>query len=163
MLSIIVAKSENNVIGRDNRLIWDMPEDLKRFKAITTGHTIIMGRKTFESIGKVLNNRKHVVLTRDYDFYVDNENVDIVHGLEDIQKYIEDTEEHFLIGGALMYNQLFKKINKMYVTNIKETFDGDAYFPVIKEEEWEVFEKIEHSKDEKNPHDYEFVTYSRKK
>ena len=138
MLSIIVAIASNNVIGKDNKLLWYLPEDLKRFKKLTTNHTIIMGRKTFESIGKVLPDRKHVVLTHNLDYVVDDPNVEIVHSIEDIQKYIDDEEENFVIGGALIYRMLIDKCKRMYVTKINRDFEGDAIFPKINEEEWTV-------------------------
>ena len=162
MLSIIVAVSDNNVIGKNNQLIWHIPEDLKRFKNLTTGHTIIMGRKTFESLGRVLPNRKHVVLTRDIDYHIDNENVEIMHDIEELEKYIYTKEENFVIGGAIIYRQLMSKVDKMYITRIKEKFEGDAYFPIINEAEWMITEKIEKKKDEQNMYDYEFITYERK-
>src|SRR5574344_715098 len=118
MLSIIVAVAKNNVIGKDNKLIWHLPEDLKRFKKLTTGHTIIMGRKTFESLGKVLPERKHLVFSQNPDFKVDNENVEIVHYMLQIQQYIESEEETFVIGGAMIYNLLMPYVKKMYVTQI---------------------------------------------
>ena len=99
MLSIIVAKAKNNIIGKDNKLLWHLPEDLKRFKEITTGHTIIMGRKTFESLGRVLPNRKHIVFTQNPDFKVEDPNVQIVHSMLEIKGYIDDQEENFVIGG----------------------------------------------------------------
>ncbi len=162
MLSIIVAVSDNNVIGKDNKIIWHLPEDLKRFKELTTGHTIIMGRKTFESLGRVLPNRKHIVITRDTNYNVDNPNVKIVNNIEDIENYIEPDEESFVIGGAIIYRQLMDKVDKMYVTRIHEKFDGDAYFPIINEQEWEEKEVIKGIKNEKNSYDYEFITYVRK-
>ena len=162
MLSIIVAISENNVIGKDNKLLWHLPEDLKRFKELTTGHTIIMGRKTFESLGKVLPNRKHIVITRDKDYNVKNENVEIINDINAIYKYVNDDEENFVIGGAIIYNQLIKMTKKMYITKIYEKYDGDAYFPRINEEEWKIVEKEKGIKNEKNPYDYEFITYVRK-
>ena len=161
MLSIIAAISDNNVIGKDNQLIWNLPADMKRFKGLTTGHTIIMGRKTFESLGKVLPNRKHIVLTRDESYHVDDENVEIINDIEDLEQYIQSEEECFVIGGAIIYRQLMPKVEKMYITRIHEKFEGDAYFPVINESEWKIVEKIQGIKDEKNPYDYEFITYEK--
>lgn len=160
MLSIIVAIAKNNVIGKDNKLIWHLPEDLKRFKEITTGRTIIMGKNTFISLSRVLPNRKHVVLTRDKEYKIDNDQVEIVHGVEDIKQYIEDSEEHFVIGGAAIYKLLMPYANKMYITRINKDFEGDVYFPKI-EEEWKEIERIKGLKDEKNPYDYEYITYVR--
>jgi len=162
MLSIIVAIAKNNVIGKDNKLIWHLPEDLKRFKQLTTGHTIIMGRKTFESLGRVLPNRKHIVLTKDTSFQIDNQNVEIVNDIKELDKYIKLEEECFVIGGAIVYAQLMPKVEKMYITKIHKKFDGDAYFPVIDEENWIILEKSQGVKDEKNPYDYEYITYKRK-
>ena len=162
MLSIIVAISENNVIGKDNKLLWHLPEDLKRFKKLTTGHTIIMGRKTFESLGGILPDRTHIVLTRDINYNIDSDFVKVIHDITDLEKYINDDEEHFVIGGAIVYNQLIKMAKKMYVTKIHKTFEGDAYFPKINEEEWEVIEREKGLKDDKNPYDYEYMDYKRK-
>ena len=162
MLSIIVAISENNVIGKDNKLLWHLPEDLKRFKELTTGHTIIMGRKTFESLGGILPNRKHIVITRDTNYKVENNNVEIMNDIQEIDKYVNDNEENFVIGGAIIYSQLIKKAQKMYITKIYKKFEGDAYFPKIDENEWKIIETKKGIKDEKNPFDYEYITYVRK-
>lgn len=162
MLSIIVAKAKNNVIGKNNELIWHLPEDLKRFKALTTGKVIIMGRKTFESLGRVLPNRKHVIFTRNLDFTIENENVEVVHDLSEIQKYIDAEDECFVIGGGLIYNMLMPYTDKIYATVINQDFDGDTYFPVINEQEWKI-EKIEKGlKNENNPYDYEYIDYTRR-
>lgn len=162
MLSIIVAVAENNVIGKDNKLIWHLPADLKRFKEITTGHTIIMGRKTFESLGRVLPNRKHVILCNDMEMNVEDENVEILEDISMLDKYIQDTEEHFIIGGATIYKLLMPKANKIYLTLIHEKFDGDVYFPEISDEEWKIVDRTAGITDEKNPYNYEFITYVRK-
>lgn len=161
MLSIIVAKAKNNVIGKNNEIIWKLPEDLKRFKELTTGHTIIMGRKTFESIGRILPNRKHIIFSQNPDFRVKDENVEIVHSMLQIQEYIEREEEVFVIGGAMIYNLLMPHVNKMYVTAIDKEFDGDAFFPRIDENKWKVVERIQGQKDENNNLEYEFITYER--
>ena len=162
MLSIIAAISENNVIGKDNKLLWHLPEDLKRFKELTTGHTIIMGRKTFESLGGILPDRKHIVLTRDMNYNIDSDWVKVVHDIEELKDYINDDNENFVIGGALIYKQLERYTQKMYITKIYKTFEGDAYFPKINEDEWKEIEREKGLKDKKNPFDYEFITYVRK-
>ena len=162
MLSIIAAISDNNVIGKDNKLLWHLPEDLKRFKELTTGHTIIMGRKTFESLGKVLPDRKHIIITRDTNYKVDDENGEIRNERNELEKYINDDKEYFVIGGAIIYSQLISKTSKMYITRIHKVYEGDAYFPKINEEDWKVVETRQGIKDEKNPYDYEFITYVRK-
>lgn len=161
MLSIIVAKAKNNIIGRENKLIWSLPADLKHFKELTTGHTIIMGRKTFESLGRVLPNRKHIVFSQNPDFKVKDENVQVVHSMLEIQEYIENEEENFVIGGAMIYNLLMPYVTKMYVTEIDEEFEGDAFFPRINPEVWKEIDRKKGIKDEKNNLDYDYVTYEK--
>ena len=129
MLSIIVAKSINNAIGKDNKLLWKIPDDMKRFKEITTGHTVIMGRKTFESIGKVLPNRLNIILTRDPNYKIDDPNVKILGGVSDLEEYISDENENFVIGGAQIYSILMPRCKKLYVTQVDKDFVGDTYFP----------------------------------
>ena len=162
MLSIIVAIANKNVIGKDNTLIWHLPEDLKRFKTITSGKTIIMGRRTFESLGRVLPNRKHIVLCNDMEMKIDNENVEVVSDIKCLDKYINSDEENFIIGGATIYKLLMPYANKMYITKINQDFDGDAFFPEIKEEEWKVVNIQKGLRNEENPFDYDYITYIRK-
>ncbi len=162
MLSTIVAIANNNVIGKDNKLIWHLPEDLKRFKQITTGKNIIMGRKTFESLGRVLPNRKHIILCNDMEMDIDNENVEILDDISKLDKYINSDEENFVIGGATIYKLLMPYVNKLYITKINEDFVGDVYFPEIKEEEWKEISKEKGLKNDENPYDYEYITYVRK-
>lgn len=161
MLSIIVAVAKNNVIGKNNQLIWHIPEDLKRFKKLTTGKTIIMGRKTFESLGRVLPNRKHIVLTHSKDFIVEDEAVQIVNDITELGEYITSKDENFVIGGGLIYNQLLPYTNKIYITKINKDFEGDTYFPKIDETKWKIIEKIKGLKNEDNPYDYEYITYEK--
>ena len=162
MLSIIVAIAKNNVIVKDNKLIWHLPEDLKRFKKITTGHTIIMGRKTFESLGRVLPNRKHIVLCNDAQLNIDDKNVEIINSVDKLEKYENSENENFVIGGASIYKLLLPKTNKLYITRINQEFEGDVYFPEINESEWKIVEQEKGIKDENNPYDYEYITYVRK-
>ena len=161
MLSIIVAKGKNNIIGKDNKMVWHLPEDLKHFKNLTTGHTIIMGRKTFESLGKPLPNRKHIIFSQNPDFKVNDENVEVVHSLLQIQDLIEGKEEAFVIGGAMIYNFLMPYVKKMYVTEIEKDFEGDTFFPIIDSEVWKETSREKGIKDEENNLDYYFVTYER--
>lgn len=161
MLSIIVAKAKNNIIGKDNKIIWHLPEDLKHFKNITTGHTIIMGRKTFESLGRVLPNRKHIIFSNNPSFNVNEENVKVVHSLLEIQDLIEGKEEAFVIGGAMIYNFLMPYVKKMYVTEIDKEFEGDTFFPKIDDNMWKEISREKGIKDDKNNLDYYFVTYER--
>ena len=163
MLSIIVAKSKNNIIGRENKLIWNLPADLKRFKELTTGHTIIMGRKTFESLGRVLPNRKHIVFTQNPDFKIKDENVQVVHSMLEIQEYIENDEENFVIGGAMIYNLLMPYVEKMYITQINKEFEGDAFFRKINENIWKEVNRQKGPKDEVSNLDYDYITYEKRR
>ena len=162
MLSIIVAKAKNNVIGKDNQLIWHLPEDLKRFKQFTTGHTIIMGRKTFESLGRILPNRKHVILCNDAEMNIEDERVEILEDISMLDKYINSDEENFIIGGATIYRLLMPYANKMYITEIDKDFEGDVSFPEVKEEEWKIEQIEEGPEDGENDFSYQYVTYVRK-
>lgn len=162
MLSLIVAVAKNNVIGKDNTLIWHLPDDLKRFKQLTNGKTIIMGRKTFESLGRILPKRKHIVLCKSGNLQIDDERVEVISDISELDKYIQDEEENFVIGGATIYSLLLDKVNRMYITRINEDFDGDAYFPQFDEKEWKVVEKIKGVYNEENPYDYDYITYERK-
>ena len=161
MLSIIVAKAKNNTIGKENKLLWHISEDLKKFKNLTTNHTIIMGRKTFESLGRVLPNRKHIIFSQNPDFKVDDENVEIVHSMLQIQSYIESEEETFVIGGAMIYNLLMPYVKKMYVTEIDKEFEGDAFFPRINEEIWKEVSREVGPEDNENKFKYEYVIYEK--
>ena len=161
MLSLIVAKAKNNIIGKDNQLIWHIPEDLKRFKKLTTGHTIIMGRKTFESLGKVLPNRHHVILCNDAEMNIQDDNVEVLEDISMLDKYIKDNQENFVIGGATMYKLLMQYCSKMYITEINQEFKGDVSFPEIDMKEWKVESREKGLRNEDNPYDYEYVTYVR--
>lgn len=147
MLSIIVAVSQNGAIGKDNKLLWHIPNDLKRFKSITSGHTIIMGRKTFESLPKVLPNRHHIVITRDKNFKVNNESVEVINSIDDvISRYKDSPEEVFIIGGGDIYRKLLPYANKMYMTKIYRVFNGDIYFTINKYQ-WNIINSSEVLKD----------------
>lgn len=155
--SIIVAKAENNVIGKDNDLIWYMPHDLKHFRSTTMGHYIIMGRKTFEATKKPLPGRTSIVITRNKDYKA--EGCIVVSNIEEAFKLGEENkqEEVFILGGGEIYKQAIELADKIYLTEIKETFDGDTYFPEIDYSVWKEIKREEFKADEKNPHDYAFV------
>ena len=161
MLSIIVAKAKNNVIGKNNKLIWSIPDDLKRFKELTSGHTIIMGRNTFESLGRVLPNRFHIILSSNKNYKVDNDNVKVINDIDELDKYIKDNDEHFVIGGGMIYKLLISKCNKLYITQIEKEFDGDTFFPEINENEWRIL-KIEIGPKDNNDFEYRYIDYIRK-
>ena len=120
-----------------------------------------MGRKTFESLGRVLPNRKHIVLCNDAELNIDNENVEVLDNIEKLRKYEESEEENFVIGGASIYKLLLPNVAKLYITKINQEFEGDVYFPEINEQEWKIVDREKGLKDEKNPYDYEYVTYVR--
>lgn len=158
MLSIIVAKASNNVIGGDNKLLWHISEDLKRFKEITSGHTIIMGRKTFESLPKVLPNRHHIVITRDTNFKVDSEAVTVINDISDVISKFKDTDEEvFIIGGGEIYKTLIPYTKKLYLTRVYKDFEGDTSFPVINYDEWKIVNKPEIKVNEKDNLNYDFI------
>ncbi|WP_252234748.1 dihydrofolate reductase [Clostridium sp. ZS1] len=162
MLSIIVAIAKNNVIGNDNKLIWHISEDLKRFKEITSGKTIVMGRKTFESLPGVLPNRKHIILTRDKNFKVNSECVEIIYDFDELlNKYKNSDDEVFIIGGGEIYKQLLPYSNKLYLTKINKDFDGDTYFPQINYNDFKIDYESDVITDEKSKLEYNFINLSR--
>lgn len=161
MIHLVVAKSDNNVIGHDNQLIWHLPNDWKHFKEITTGHPIIMGRKTFESIGRILPNRTNIIITRNKNYSI--ENTKVAHSLNEaieIAKKID--EDIFIIGGGKIYEQALDLVDILEVTEVHGNFEGDTYFPEIDLNVWKEISRIKHHKDEKNKFDYSFVRYERK-
>lgn len=158
MISIIVAIAQNNVIGKDNKLLWHVSEDLKRFKSITTNKKMIMGRKTFESLPGILPNREHIVITRDKNFKIDSDKVTIIHDLTSlIEKYLKSEDEIFVIGGAEIYKQFLPYAKKLYLTKIDATFEGDTYFPEINYDEFQTEYTSEKYTDEKNGLNYTFI------
>lgn len=160
MLSAVVARAENNIIGKNKSLAWYLPNDLKKFKDITMSgsKTMIMGRKTFESLPKILPGRKHIILTSNKDYMVNDENVEIVHSIEALKPYIDAKEEYFVIGGGQIFNLLFPYTNKMYITEIKESFEGDTFFPEFDESKWKIIEQREGIIDDKNKYKHTFIT-----
>ena len=158
MISISVAVAKNNVIGKDNKLLWHISEDLKRFKRNTSNKKMIMGRKTFESLPGILPNREHIIITRDQNFKVDSDKVTIVNDLNSLlEKYSSCEDEIFVIGGAEIYNQLLPYTHKIYLTKIDEAFEGDTYFPEINYDEFNTEYTSEQFIDEKNGLAYTFI------
>ncbi|MBP6094118.1 MAG: dihydrofolate reductase [Cytophagaceae bacterium] len=159
---MLVAFDENRVIGKNNTLIWHLPADLKRFKTLTTGHVIIMGRKTFESIGKPLPNRTSIVISRQADLQIDG--AIIAHSVEEaILKAKSITREDiYIVGGAEIYALSLALADQILVTQLHDIFEGDAYFPEIPTETFEVTEKERGITDEKNAYQYSYITYTRK-
>lgn len=158
-LSILVAVARNGVIGANNTLPWRCPEDLKRFKTLTMGHTLIMGRKTFESIGRPLPGRTTVVVTRNRELEL--EGCTVVHSLEDAIAACAGNQEVFIVGGAELYAQALPLVDTLHVTEIGEDIAGDAFFPALDRGTWREVSRETHHQDAPQPLDYAFVTYRR--
>jgi dihydrofolate reductase len=158
-LSLIVAVSENHVIGREGDLPWRLSADLKRFKRLTMGHHIVMGRRTFESIGRLLPGRITVVLSRNPDFSADG--VIAVSDFDEALRRIAGDNEIFIIGGAELYRWTLHRVARMYVTTVHADVDGDTRFPPVDWSQWALLEDVRFPADEKNDHDYSFRVYDR--
>ena len=158
-LTIIAAIGLNNELGKDNNLIWHLPADLKHFKNLTTGHHIIMGRKTFESIGKPLPNRTTIIITRDKNYK--KEGCTIANSLEQAISLVKKDTNPFIIGGAQIYNQALKKATNLEITYVHHEFEADVFFPKIDLTVWKETAREFHKADEKNKYDFSFVSYQR--
>ena len=159
-LTIIVATGENNAIGKDNKLIWHLSDDLKRFKNLTNGHHIIMGRKTFESFPKPLPNRTHVVITRQTD-YKAPEGVILVNSLEKAIEAAKSDNQPFIIGGGEIYKQAMTIADKIELTRVHESFEADTFFPEVDSTVWKETSNTFHKKDDKHKHEFSFLTYEK--
>lgn len=160
MITLIAAAAENNALGKDNDLLWHLPEDFKRFKQITSGHYIIMGRKTFESFPKPLPNRTHIIITRQKEYLADG--CLVVHSLEEALEISPQNEEVFIIGGAQIYKQALPFADKIDLTRVHIELDADAFFPEFNTSEWNLVFSEKHVKDEKHQYDFTFETYLKK-
>ncbi|MDO6760655.1 dihydrofolate reductase [Tamlana sp. 2_MG-2023] len=160
-LTVIVAAAENNAIGKDNKLIWHLGDDLKRFKRLTNGHHIIMGRKTFESFPKPLPNRIHVVISRQQDYQVP-EGVIVVNSFQDAIDFCKNDPQPYIIGGGEIYKQALSVADKIELTRVHENFDADTYFPQIDMSVWKESHNTFHTKDGNHDHEFSFITYVRK-
>ena len=159
MIKIIVAVSKNGVIGGNNSLIWSLPNDMKRFKKITTGGAVVMGRKTYESIGRALPNRRNIIISRDNNLFIDQ--CEVVNSIE--EALMLTNNDCFIIGGGEIYKQALPITDVIYLTRIDEEFEGDTYFPELNKNDW--FESLNESfePDEKNKHKHSFIKYERYK
>ena len=157
LISIIVAVSENGAIGKDNELIWRLPDDLKRFKSITLGHPMIMGRKTYDSIGRPLPGRTSIVISRNLSLSI--EGVLLVHDLEEaIEKArLTGTDEVFIIGGGNVYQQALPIADKIYLTEVHTVVEGDTFFKITKKDDWKETLRTQHAEDERHFFPFDFV------
>lgn len=161
MISLIAAIGKNNELGKNNTLVWNMPTDLKYFREKTSGHPVIMGRKTFESIGRPMPKRRNIIITRDLNYI--KEGIEVVHSLDEALKLVLDKkEEVFVIGGEEIFKQAMPIADKLYITHI-DAIDKDAnvFFPEIILKLWKEVAHEEHKKDKENPYDYAFAVYEK--
>jgi dihydrofolate reductase len=160
MISFIWAMDENRVIGKNNQLPWHLPEDLKFFKKVTIGHPVAMGRKTHESIGRLLPGRENIIITRNKEFLCDG--CTVIYSIDEFIDYCQGKEEEvFVIGGAEIFKELIPVVDRLYVTMIYDYFDGDTYFPEFSLQDFKLVIQEKGIRDEKNPYDYEFLIYHR--
>ena len=159
-ITMIAAAGENNALGKDNDLLWHLPDDFKRFKTITSHHYIIMGRKTLESFPKLLPNRTHVVITRQKDY--SKEGTIVVHSLGEALDNCGGESEVFIIGGGEIYTQALPIADKIELTRVHHKFEADAFFPEINDSNWMLTHREYHDKDERHDYDFTFLTYIRK-
>lgn len=159
IISLVVAMDEGRVIGIDNRLPWRLPADLQHFRRVTMGKPVLMGRKTFDSIGKPLAGRDNIVVTQDRRYRPAG--VTVVHSIDQAFAAAGDADEIMVIGGASFYEQLLPRAQRLYLTEIHHSFAGDAFFPAVDPEAWRETAREDHGPDEKNPYAYSFVTLER--
>ncbi len=158
-LSLIVAMAANHVIGHDNRLPWHLPADLKHFRATTLGKPVLMGRRTWESIGRPLPGRTNIVITRNADYAAAG--CVVVHSLDEALSAAGDAGEVMVIGGAELYRQALPQADTIYLTLVHGGFEGQTRFPDWQPDDWREIERIDHEPDDKNPHAYSFITLER--
>jgi len=161
-ITMIDAVGENNTLGKDNNLLWHLPDDFKRFKKFTTDHTIIMGRKTFESFPKPLPNRTHIIITRDKNYKVAHPDCMVVHTLEDALKLSLGDENPFIIGGGEIYAQGEKFADKLEITRVHANFEADTFFPEVDDSVWKLIASEYHPKDDRHNYDFTYLTYIKK-
>ncbi|QTE39456.1 dihydrofolate reductase [Mucilaginibacter gossypii] len=159
ILSIIVAIAKNHAIGKDNKLLWYLPNDLKHFKDVTTGHTVIMGRKTFDSVGKPLPRRRNIVITRQA---ISIDGCEVVPTIEAAIELCKTEDEVFIVGGAEIYRQAIPLTNRIYLTIVDQDFEGDTFFPELNPDEWQEKDREDFEPDEKNKYKYSFITLERR-
>ena len=158
-VTLIAAAGENNELGKDKDLVWHLPDDFKRFKKLTTGHYIIMGRKTFETFPQLLPNRTHVIITRKKDYSPPG--TIVVHSLDEAMEVAKEDPQPFIIGGGEIYKLSLDKADAIELTRVHGTFDADTHFPEIYEKNWELIAKEEHPADERHKYSFTYLTYER--
>ncbi|WP_340075372.1 dihydrofolate reductase [Leptobacterium sp. I13] len=159
MITMIAAAAENNALGKDNDLVWHLSDDFKRFKALTTGHAIIMGRKTFESFPKLLPNRTHIIITRKKDYHP--EGCIVVNSIETALKAAGTDPQPFIIGGGEIYELGMPYADKIELTRVHAAFEADTFFPEIDPDKWRLVSEIYHPKDRRHNYDFTYLTYER--
>ena len=157
--TIVAAYGLNRELGKNNDLIWHLPEDLKHFKSITSGHPIIMGRKTYESIGRPLPNRQNIVISRQNDLAIPG--CTVVSSLEGAYTLLQEQSQVFLIGGGQIYKQYLNEVDVLEITEVQQEFDADTFFPKIDLELWKEVSRIKNKADSKNKFDFDFVRYEK--
>lgn len=161
ILSLIAGIGKNNELGKDNKLLWDLPSDMKFFRETTSGHPVIMGRKTFESIGRPLPKRRNIIITRDTTYT--HEGIEVVHSIDEALALFANTDEEvFVIGGAEIYKQSLPFADKLYITEVEKEFDADAFFPAFDKAHWALSSRDSRPADEQHEVPYAFVTYIKK-
>lgn len=159
-ITLIVASAENNAIGINNQMPWHLPNDFKYFKRNTMAHSVLMGRKTFDAIGKPLPDRRNIVITRNANFQ--GEDIDVANSIQEALLYCRDEREVFIIGGANIYQQALPLANKVLLTRVHTHIEGDAFFPELPAEEWELVSADPHQADDRHVFNYTFEVYTRK-
>lgn len=159
-ITLIVAAAENNAIGINNQMPWHLPNDFKYFKRNTMAHSVLMGRKTFDAIGKPLPDRRNIVITRNANFQ--GEDIDVANSIQEALLYCRDEREVFIIGGANIYQQALPLANKVLLTRVHTHIEGDAFFPELPAEEWKLVSSEPHQADDKHAFNYTFEVYTRK-
>lgn len=167
MITLIAAADEANGLGKDNDLVWHLPDDFKRFKNLTTGHCIIMGRKTYESFPKPLPNRTHIVITRNTDYRPEfpadrADDIEVVHSMNEALSLCEHDAQPYIIGGGEIYNIGMEVAHKIELTRVHGTFDVDTYFPEIPKEQWELIKSERHDQDDKHAVPFTYETWIKK-
>jgi len=158
-ISLIVAMSENRVIGRDGGLPWRLSADLRRFKRLTMGHHIIMGRKTFQTIGRLLPGRTSVVLTRRTGFHAGG--AVVAHHIEEAKGLAAGDDEVFVIGGGEIYREALPSVDRIYMTLVHASIEGDTFFPELQPDDWQIVEQSRHAADDRNEYEHSFLVYHR--